>query len=396
MCKLRISFPLILILYLLMGCAIKTTIPEQSSLKSCNSSSINDTEQVTTNPIIANIYTTKIDGDISNIYYAGDGKVLILAAKLHLYDLASGQILFETAKEDYYDETYFMVNNGYVGVGMRGDSTNNGGFITNPESNRVACTFYNDRLEKEEKINLDKLMNEDESILSPLLFTVSQDGTKIAYATDMGLYYYDTMSEKKIILVDLIDNNEEKRSGLAMFEEVAFINDSKTITFKSQSFDVPAVIGKPSFDTYGTINVDGTGLSVNRNSSYSVKKMIAYNAMTLWTEDFSVATGRLMLSDNTSGQSRILNLTSEKESGSVFGSEMGTYFSTVSYNESYITVRVYETASGMKVMEKNIAEDSDYMSREPVILILDNSRTCLVILGNRQEDISTIVLTFGF
>ena len=337
----------------------------------------------------------KISGKITNIYYAGGSKVLITANKLFLYDMATEKILHEGTKETFSEETYFAINDGFVAVGAK-VGVGSGGLVATSDGNGMTCVIYNSKLEKIKEIDCQKLMGKDEMIMSPQLLKVSADGTKMVFASDMALYSYDIKTEKNTKLINLIDSNESKRSGLSIFEDLAFISGDSAIAFKSQSFDVPAVVGKPSFDSYGTINVDGTGLSAKRSSDYSVKRLVAYSSTTLWSEDFTVVSGRLMVMNNSDKKTRIINLTTKKESGTVCGSEKGTYFATSMAGDGGIIVRVYDTTTGKKLAEQTIKDIKDYESREPVIRIFDDSKTCVVVLGNRQNSLPTVVRTFSF
>jgi len=349
-----------------------------------------------TNQTVSDIDTSQVQGKITNLHYIDDNKILIVADNLYLYDLYSGSILKQTERASFSEENYQAIENGFAVIGIGGDNNGDGGMIVVSGDSVVSCIIYDIELNKVLEIRGSQLVGEDELFFSPLLLTVSWDGTKIAYATDMALYLYDIATGNKSTLINLADDDAAGRSGLSIFEELAFINGGSTIAFVSKSFDVPAVVGASSFDTYGTINADGTGLSVKRSTDYSVKNMIAYDSMIFWAEDFTVSSGRLMLMDNRSGESRILNLASTLESGCVFGSESGQYFATATINEDSVIVRVYDAETATLLLEEAIIEESEYMSRQPVIRVFDNSKTCLVLLGNRQSDIATKILTFNF
>jgi len=404
--KFSIALSLLLVILIVSGC-YNTGSPSHNNNESAsspsNSSITHDTtvtpntEQQIPDISIENIDTSAVQGDVNNIYYGNDNNVLILADKLYLYDLVSGQISSEAERDGFSEETYFVINNGFAVVGMsESNGGSNGGLIATSDTGGMICIIYDNNLNTVTKIAGNAFIGADEFVFSTHHIKVSQDGTKIAYASDYGLFVYDIESDKKTCLVNLLDENEAQRSGLIIFDDLAFVNGGNMIAFKSQSFDVPAVIGKPSFDTYGSVNIDGTGLRVNRSTDYSVKEMTAYDSFALLAEDFTVPSGRLMIWDVSSDTTRILTLSTTKESGDVFGSDEGQYFATASLNQDNLTVRVYETNTGAMVFEETITEESSYMSRIPEIRMFDNHRTCLVLLGNRQSDIPTKTLTFNF
>ena len=410
--KQVIAVSLILIFTLITGCTStssqpsiddkQTSIPSISDVPSGNDTTPTpDVSQPTARLPVTDIDTSRIHGDIDNIYYANGSNVLILADSLYLYDISTGSVIAETVRESFYEESYFAIDNGIVVVGLKdSESSNNGGLMVTSDMGGAICAIYNNNLEKVNEISGSIFMDAEEFLFSSEHVTVSRDGTKIAYASDYGLFIYDIQSGAKTKLIDLLDDNAAHRSGLVMFDDVAFVNGDSMIAFKSQSLDVPAVNGKPSFDTYGTINIDGTELKANRNVEYAVKEMIAYDSLVFWAEDFTVPSGRLMVWEIASKNTKILSLSTKKESGTVFGSSDGQYFATSALSQDglkdSLTVRVYDTNTGALVLEKTISDESAYMSREPEIRIIDGYNTCIVLLGNRQSDINTKVLTFNF
>ncbi len=332
---------------------------------------------------VPNIDTSKITGKIKSMYYADENRALILADKLYLYDIGSGSVLYDTKKPDFDEEVCRATKDGYAVMGwiFEGNAT---------------CILYDSKLNKTSEVRLDTLPGKEERMVSAQAMAVSHSGTNIAFATNKGLYLYDTKKKSKTKLIDLADTDAKKRFGLVIIEQIAFVKDDGIIAFKSQSFDVPAVVGKSSFDTYGSIRVDGSGLSVNRSNDYSVKEMTAYNSFVLWAEDFTVPSGRLMVLDMNSGKSTLIKTKTKKESGNVFGSDKGAYFATSSIDKGKVTVRVYDTKTGSVLLEKVVTSESRYAIREPQIHVFDKSKTCVVLLGNRQADVDTQCVVLGF
>lgn len=405
--KLSCSILLVLILFI-SGCTNSDTLNSSSSdmpsngvsqgasspISSSSSDTSSNAEEDSAISKISDFDISKIQGKIKNLYYIDNNQVLIQADKLYLYDLFESKILSQVDKESFLEEEYHVIDDGIVAVGIVG-STGSGDSMSSGLSS-LLCVVYDKELNKITEIGSDEFIDENEYIVSTQLVTMSKDGRKIAFATNGGLFLYDINDKTKITLVNLLDDDSEKRMGLALFEQIAFVNDDNMIAFKSQSFDVPAVNGKASFDTYGTINIVGTGLSVNRSTDYSVKQMIAYNSFLFLTEDFTVPSGELMVFDLSSDKSETLKTTTKKESGNVFGSEKGQYFATSIVNQDNVTVRIYDMKNGSLLMEESIVKESVYMEREPEIRIIDDMRTCIVLLGNRQTDISTQYLIFNF
>ncbi|TCO72163.1 hypothetical protein [Marinisporobacter balticus] len=404
--KLFCSIAFVLIL-LLPGCTSMGLVQSNTSVKAPDSNVLSQTtfasdnlSNTLSNQTIKNIDTSKIQGKIKNVYYIEKNKILILADNLYLYDLFTGKVLNQTEKVDFDLEEYHVIDNGIAVIGISydiSDEDGSSGFGISDGAFRdsYVINIYDLELNKLNEISINKLMGEDEFVGDTEQMSVSKDGRKIAFATLDGLFLYDINSKTKTTLVDLLDENRSKRSGLVGFDQVAFVQNDNIIAFKSKSLDVPPVYGKSSFDTYGTINIDGSGLLVKRSTNYSVKQLIPYNAFGFLAEDFTVPSGNLMVFDFNSGESKILKTKTQKESGTVFGSEDGQFFATSTFDKNNFEVRVYDAEKGSMVMEKVIDADPN-VACEPEVRVIDELRICIVLVANRQTDLSTQCLVFSF
>ena len=334
---------------------------------------------------ITEINTSIISGDIRNIYYGNNNQVLILANKLYLYDLYTGEVLAETDIAAFDEIDCHMLDNRIAVVGVIMGS-----------SSDIICTFYDGGLNQSEEISIAGLLDTEELLWSTKQVAISPDGEHVALTTSSGLFLHKTKTKQGTLLIDLLSEDEAHRFGLCEFQEISFVQDGTTIAFKSMSFDVPLVVGQNGFDTYGTINIDGSGLSVHRSTEYSVKEMIAYDSLVIFPEDFTVSSGRVMVYDLATNTTRVFTTETEKESGNVFGSDTGQSFATSNLIQGSVTVRIYDTGDGSLLLEETISESNDYTAREPQILIWDELKICIVLLGNRQTNLATKYLIFNF
>ena len=345
------------------------------------------------NEVVEGIETSKIQGKIRNIFYDAQSQVLIQADKLYIYDLVTSSILYKTDIENFSESEFYKIDNGIAAIGKI-NADNSNGLSANSQEDGILIIIYDNLLKKTAQISSSMFAAGNELITSPQQVAVSKDGKNIAFATNKGLYIYNISSKTKTTLIDLSDDNEEKRCGLAWFDKVAFVKSGSALAFMAQSFDVPAVNGKNAYNTYGTINIDGSNLLLDKRKDYTVKQFLAFNDFILMADDFMAPSGKLLKLDLSTMKPDTINTKTQKESGSIFGSEKGQYFATSVVNKDNVTVRVYSVNTGLMVMEKVIVKDSFYMEREPEIRIIDELKTCIVILGNRQEDISTLCLFF--
>ena len=105
----------------------------------------------------------------------------------------------------------------------------------------------------------------------------------------------------------------------------------------------------------------------------------------------------LFLDTETGNETRL-----EFESGSegkdgVFCSEQGEYIATAVLGEGSLTIYIYNTVSGEQIHTETIEDSNNlYFKRIPQILILDEYKTCIVLMGRGMEEISTWMSSFTF
>lgn len=325
---------------------------------------------------------SKIQGKITQIYPAGNSKVMIFADKIYLYDIASGETVGTASDEGLDMVRCWTLDSGYVITGT-GDLFH--------------VVFYDASLKSRSEFELSKVMdNEKVFMMETNGIDFSSDGNYIVCGSNKGIYLYDRKQNKRTKLIDLTVEDKKAYSGLCDVEQVAFTNDDTTIAFKGQSFSVPVISGDNSFDTIGTINVDGTGLTNQKIDGYAAKELTVYDSCVLVAEDFTTADGRIMIIDNKSSNKKIYPLSDNKEGGNIYGSDSGHYFASSDENETGFTVRIYDAETGKLVKEEKISADGEYIVKDPIMRVVDEIKMCFVILGNRQDTVDTKIVTFAF
>lgn len=333
-----------------------------------------------------------IKGDIRNVHYARQGHVLISAESLYLYDVATENIIAEVAQEEANNEKIWTIEDGYVVIReVFNDSTTMLGGTA-----RYLGMFYNDELEVISEFDLQQLTDEEDLFLSLQEISFSQDGTKMSYATHLGLYLYDFQSENKTKLIDLKSEDVTARANISAFEQINFIRDETKIAFKAQT--LPTQLNQPSYDTCGIVDIDGANLSNQTFGDYTCKQLIAYNELLLLAEDPVVASGRLMTMAIKTGETTIHSLIEREESGTISGSEKGVYFATSTANDNDITIRIYQTEDGRLVGEQQVAVDEQglYLAQIPIVRVLDDTKTVIILLGSKRDDIESKMIISHF
>ncbi|WP_067843754.1 hypothetical protein [Amphibacillus sediminis] len=394
--RFTISIFILLILFIV-GCTAPETGEEQEEKKDTpivdtSVDTEGNTDSSSPSKSTENISSLEqVQGDIRHVHYAGKGKVLISAERLYLYDLDTENILTEVSQESKENERVWIIDNGYVVIQeMEDDSVSM--IEWEPDYQGV---FYNEDLQQEFDFDFNQLLEEDDFLMSLKQISFNHDGTNMAYATDSGLYLYDFELEKKTKVLDLASDNLAARSNLAALEQIGFINDGTQIAFKAQT--LPSQLDQPSYDTCGIVNIDGSNLSNHTFDNYTCKDLIAYNDWILLAEDVTNATGRLMVMEQKTEKTTIHTLTDKDESGIIAGSDEGAYFATFrSSNQDYI-IRIYDTKTGELIEElQNSVDEEALLNQQPILKVVDDTRTIILLLGSKQEDIETKIIVNHF
>ena len=400
--KTILSMALCLIL-ILSGCAQRggeapASTPNSETPPVQTSNSSQPSESMVTPIAVKQADWSGIQGKIKGIYPAGGSKVLVLADKMSLYDLASGKIAATAQIPTLSTIRVCPLDSGYAIIGQTISENSSNGFVQNDSEFQFRTVIYDENLVLKSEIDISKLVADGEFLNDTEAIAVSPDGNSIAFASMQGVTLYDCSNKKSTKLIDLTAEDEKAFLGISVIEQMGFTNNGKSVAFKAQSFDVPAVVDKPSFDTIGTVNTDGSGLTNKKPDGYSPKMLTSYNSRLLVAEDFKTASGRMMVIDSKSGEQRIYNLSDKKEGGNIYGSDNGRYFASSVPSKTGWTVRVYETDTGKLVKEESISNDGQelYGINDPMICVLDDAKTCMVLLGHKQKDVDTKIASFSF
>lgn len=339
----------------------------------------------------------KLEGDIKHIYYADEDKVFIVADKLYLYDTDTRKILQEAPHEEVLSERFWVTDNGYVAV-RQSSTSDHGESVMTDGAFRYKATFYDYDLNIVSEFDLNQLLADDDMLMSTDAISFSASGTQVAFATYSGLYIYDFATETKNTIIDLTSEDAKERSGMVNIEQIGFTNEDQRIAFKAQSFDIPADPDKPSFATCGIVNIDGSELLNRTFDNFSCQNLTAYNHLLLFAEDPTVVSGKALVMEMPSHQTKMHTLMEKAESGFISGSNAGRYFATPIAHKTGWTIRVYHTETGKLEAEQQVSNDGNdhFMSHEPVIKLIDETRTCIVLLGSKRDDIESKVIISQF
>lgn len=330
---------------------------------------------------------SNIDENIRNVYYGQEDNLLIRTTdKLHLIDLHTKIVKNEVNldSENIRAGKHDIIDNGYVSTIC---SKEKEGFV-------FKCIFYNDNLEYETEIMINDIV-EGERIVGMNAIQVSKSGKKILISTLDNLYIYDIKLGKKTKLMDYTTDDVDKRSGISEITNTTFINNDTEIAFIAKTI---LQKGAETYTTYGFMNINGEIIK-NIKPKYNPKSnmnMIPYNDFIIFEENGENKTGKLLIVDTNTYKRKMYNLKDKSINMSVYGSDTGEFFATATkvLDDKTLIVEVYETKTGDIVHHEEITGVDEVYFK---ILISDNNRRCIVLLGTgTSQDIQTNTVVFNF
>lgn len=338
------------------------------------------------------VNNSTFSGKISGCYYADDNMIIVSADKLYLYDTQKGKTIasVDISLEDLYVQTY---SDGYLVVGQENGSSN-GSFMASQSSSGITGYLLNKKFEIENRVSFQGLLSDD-FVLGTADVAISHDGKQIAFGGLQGLYLYNTSTGKLSTILNYSEDGAANNMQIMMIDSLVFTEDN-TLIYAGTGIN--SSNSGDGFSIYGTVSIDNDKLTITRKADYKIEEMQKGGDLLVMPQSFDKNNGTLLMFDTTSNTEKTMNFSSGSEGkDGVFCSQQGKYVATASLGNSSVTVRIYDTASGKAIHTETVTDSNNtYFLRIPQILILDESNTCIVVLGRGIREVSTLITTFGF
>ena len=334
-------------------------------------------------------------GKVSGCYYADGSRIIVAADKLYLYDMGKGETIAsaDISMEDLCVQTftdgYFVVGQGKAGGGS------NGSFAAS-ESGGINGYILNKDFAVQDTISFSGLLSDD-FILQITGIAVSQDGKQVAFGGLQGLYLYDVSSRKVRTILNYSEEGTAGNMQIVTMDSLTFTGNN-TLVYVGMATDTS--IGGDGVSVYGTVSTDSANFTITKKGDYKVdtEEVQKGGNLLIMPQSFDKNNGTLLMLDTISNTENTMSFSSRSEGkDGVYCSGQGKYVATAILEESSVTINIYDTASGKSIHTETVQDsNSTYFLRVPQILILDESGTCIVVLGRGIDEVSTLITTFGF
>ena len=334
-------------------------------------------------------------GKVSGCYYAGGSRIIVAADKLYLYDtgkgetIASADISMEDLCVQTFTDGYFVVGQGKAGGGS------NGSFAAS-ESGGINGYILNKDFAVQDTISFSGLLSDD-FIVQITGIAVSQDGKQVAFGGLQGLYLYDVSSRKVRTILNYSEEGTAGNMQIVTMDSLTFTGNN-TLVYVGMATDTS--IGGDGVSVYGTVSTDSANLTITKKGDYKVdtEEVQKGGNLLIMPQSFDKNNGTLLMLDTISNTEKTMSFSSRSEGkDGVYCSGQGKYVATAILKKNSVTINIYDTASGKKIHTETVQDsNSTYFMRIPQILILDESGTCIVVLGRGIDEVSTLITTFSF
>ena len=332
---------------------------------------------------VSSFKDSAFSGKVSGCYYAGGSRIIVAADQLYLYDtgkgktIASADISMEDLCVQTFTDGYFVVGQGQADGGING-------YILNKD------------FAIQDTISFSGLLSDD-FIVQITGIAVSQDGKQVAFGGLQGLYLYDVSSRKVRTILNYSEEGTAGNMQIVTMDSLTFTGNN-TLVYVGMATDTS--IGGDGVSVYGTVSTDSANLTITKKGDYKVdtEEVQKGGNLLIMPQSFDKNNGTLLMLDTISNTENTMSFSSRSEGkDGVYCSGQGKYVATAILEESSVTINIYDTASGKSIHTETVQDsNSTYFLRVPQILILDESGTCIVVLGRGIDEVSTLITTFGF
>ena len=342
---------------------------------------------------VSTVKDSAFSGKVSGCYYAG-GSRIIAADKLYLCDTGKGETIAsaDISMEDLCVQTF---TDGYFVVGQGKAGSSNGSFATS-ESGGINGYILNKDFAIQDTISFSGLLSDD-FIVQITGIAVSQDGKQVAFGGLSGLYLYDVSSRKVRTILNYSEKGTVGNMQIVTMDSLTFTGNN-TLVYVGMATDTS--IGGEGVSVYGTVSTDSANLTITKKGDYKVdtEEVQKGGNLLFMPQSFDKNNGTLLMLDTISNTEKTMSFSSRSEGkDGVYCSGQGKYVATAILKKNSVTINIYDTTSGKKIHTETVQDsNSTYFMRIPQILILDESGTCIVVLGRGIDEVSTLITTFSF
>lgn len=346
-------------------------------------------------PEAAELNEDLFDGSDMDLW-SGENETLIALKNdtLYLYDIAKGEIIAEGKTEQWFMANIYPCNSGFCIIGNSQDDVKSDNVEDNEQfvvevvdDMTTLAVFYDSSLQERTRIVLNDIVEYPDATV----WAVSPDASMLAYFNLWdGLCIYDCNNKTRKQLLDF-SGSREKVLNLLAVDILFFDEENERLVFTGGTDK-----GNITFESWGCINLDGTGFE-NHICEKNTGMAVAYkNGRLLLGEDSLTFEKKMGYVDTATKEERY---STDIEGGYTIGgpvfSDLGETFVVTDIEGSQAILTIYNTADFSKIYQKVITdENEEFFYRSPRVYLFDRLRVGLVCMGGYEIPLKTFLIRY--
>lgn len=330
---------------------------------------------------------------VINVAYVSEDKLFVVADKMYLIDINSGEVVAQNSECDYVNgeiKVYSDEKNIIV-VGKKYEDIGDEDIVFwDDEDAPKQCVLYYDY-----QLNLVKNINIYETFgLNPdfaQYVAVSKSGKLAVYDEEYRQIYLcdtDTEKKKKIFGKSNAELIYDNKMQFTISGGIEFVQNDERIVFKADCMDYPLEDGANGFVGIGSVSLDGKEYYVTKAGN-EYTELESFHNYAILSQDcgFTSPTGEVIKYIFDTDSTEIINLKTNGESESLYCSQSGNILATSEENGGNDwNIRFYDAKSGEFIADKLYDELPSGNYREPKIYVFEELNIALLFFRTEDEN----------
>ncbi len=343
---------------------------------------------------VAELNEDLFDGSDMELWI-GENETLIALRKdtLYLYDIAGGEIIAEGKTEQWFMANIYPCKEGFCMIGSLEDEEKQNNvrddesFVVEVTTDATLAVFYDSSLHERSRIVLNDIVEYPDATV----WAVSPDASMLAYFNLWdGLCIYDCNNKTRRQLLDFSDSREKVLNLLAV-DILFFDEENERLVFTGGTDK-----GNITFESWGCINLDGTGFE-NHICEKDAGIAVAYkNGRLLLGEDSLTFEKKMGYVDTVTKEEKY---STDIEGGYTIGgpvfSDLGETFAVTDIEGSQAVLTIYNTADFSKIYQEVITDENEELFyHSPRVYLFDRLRVGLVCMGGYKIPLKAFLIRY--
>lgn len=331
--------------------------------------------------------------NVTNIAYVSENRLFLVADKMYLIDINSGEVVAQNSECDYVNGEIKVYSNEkniiILGKKYKDIGEEEVVFWDDEDSPELCVVYYDYQLNLVDTINIYDTFGLNPSFVQ--YAAVSKSGKLAVYEDEYRQLYLcdaDTKKKKKILGERNAELVYDNKIQFTISGGIEFVQNDEKIVFKAECMDYPIKEGAKDFLGIGSVSLDGKEYYVTKSGD-EYTKLESFHNYAILSQDcgFTSPTGEVIKYIFDTDSTEIINLKTNGESESLYCSQGGNILATSEENgDKGWNIRFYDAKSGEFIADKLYDKLPSGNYREPKIYVFEELNIALLFFKTEAEN----------